>query len=97
MRGSGPYEVLARIQDDLRSNPFRGDLVKGAGGLRKARVANPRRQKGSRGGLRYLFLYLPERQHIHLIYLLDKGEQEDLTADERKRVAELVTWIKRGR
>jgi hypothetical protein len=82
------------IQGELLRNPVRGDLVKGLGGIRKARVANPLRGKGKRGGYRYLFLYLENRSHIHLLYLLDKDEQEDLSNEERKALRALVEQIK---
>jgi len=87
-------DVLRDIQTDLLKNPARGDLVQGLAGIRKARSSNPMRAKGKRGGYRYLFLYLENRAHIHLLYLLDKDEQEDLSNDERKALRALVTRIK---
>ena len=92
--GSAAIDVLNVIQGELLRNPVRGDLVKGLGGIRKARVANPLRGKGKRGGYRYLFLYLENRSHIHLLYLLDKDEQEDLSNEERKALRALVEQIK---
>jgi len=89
--------VLSAVQADLIKNPARGDLVPGLGGIRKARCANPARGKGKRGGYRYLFLYLENRDHIHLLYLLDKDEQEDLSNDERKELRALVAEIKATR
>ena len=86
--------VLSVIQEDLLKNPNRGDLVQGLGGIRKARVGNPLRGKGKRGGFRYLFLYLENRSHIHLLYLLDKDEQEDLSNEERKALRALVGQIR---
>jgi hypothetical protein len=68
--------------------------LQGLGGIRKARCSNPARGKGKRGGFRYLFLYVEDREHIHLLYLLDKDEQEDLLAEERKALRMLVTEIK---
>lgn len=88
-------DVLNTIQADLMKNPTRGDLVEDLGGIRKARCANPSRSKGKRGGYRYMFLYLENRGHIHLLYLLDKDEQEDLTNQERKVLRALVTAIKK--
>lgn len=41
-----------------------------------------------------MFLYLEDRSHIHLLFLLDKNEQEDLSNDERKALRALVTAIK---
>ena len=67
--------------------------MQGLGGIRKARVSNPSRGKGKRGGFRYLYLYLEDRKHIHLLYLLDKNEQEDLSSDERKALRALVAEI----
>jgi len=46
---------------------------------------------------RSLFLYLENRDHIHLLYLLDEDEQEDLTNDERKELRALVAEIKATR
>ena len=39
-------------------------------------------------------MYLEKRDHIHLLYLLDKDEQEDLSNDERKVLRALVAEIK---
>ena len=96
LAGPTALDVLNSIQADLIKNPERGDLVQGLGGIRKARCSNPRRGKGKRGGFRYLFLHLEDRDHIHLLYLLDKDEQEDLSADERKALRAWVSEIKRS-
>ena len=95
LAGTSAPDVLDAIQTDLIKNPNRGDLVKGLGGIRKARCSNPERGKGKRGGFRYLFLYLEDCSHIHLLYLLDKNEQEDLSGEERKVLRTLVNQITR--
>jgi hypothetical protein len=85
--------VLTSIQSDLLANPERGRLVPGLGGIRKARASDPIRGKGKRGGLRYLYLYLQVRQHIHLFYVYGKDEAEDIAQRERqalRRMAEEV-------
>ena len=97
LAGTAALDVLNSIQADLIKNPERGDLVQGLGGIRKARSSNPARSKGKRGGFRYLFLYLEDRNQIHLLYLLDKDEQEDLSADERKALRAWVSEIRRSR
>ena len=97
LAGASALDVLNSIQADLIKNPERGDLVQGLGGIRKARCSNPVRGKGKRGGFRYLFLYLEDRNQIHLLYLLDKDEQEDLSVDERKALRAWVSEIKRSR
>lgn len=70
-------------------------MVRGLAGIRKARSPNPTRSKGKRGGFRYFFLYLERKEHIHLVLLLDKDEQEDLSNDERRQLRKIVEAIKR--
>ena len=94
LAGDTAEDVLAGIQRSLLENPLRGVLVRGLGGIRKARMANPRRQKGKRGGFRYLYLFLEHRAHIHLLFLLDKDEQEDLSSSEREILRKLVATIR---
>jgi hypothetical protein len=94
MAGAAALDVLSLIQADLLGNPGRGDLVQGLGGIRKARCSNPVLGKGKRGGYRFLYLYLEARHHIHLLYLLDKDEQEDLTNEERKALRALVSQVR---
>jgi mRNA-degrading endonuclease RelE of RelBE toxin-antitoxin system len=94
LAGEAADLVLRAIQDDLLANPHRGQMVQGLAGIRKARTTNPGRGKGKRGGYRYLYLYLEPRSHIHLLFILDKNEQEDLSSAERTRLRELVAKIK---
>jgi len=93
---SSSGDVLAAIQADLLQNPDKGDVVQGLGGIRKARVANPVRGKGTRGGYRYMHLYLQHRNHIHLLFLLDKNEQEDLDTKQRKALRQMVAELKKS-
>ena len=93
--GDSADELLRAIQSELQSKPDRGAMVPGLGGVRKARVANPGRGKGKRGGYRYLYLCLERKQHIHLLILLDKNEQEDASEEQRKQIREWVAQVKR--
>lgn len=95
LAGDAADPVLRAIQDGLLANPHRGQIVPGLAGLRKARATNPGRGKGKRGGYRYLYLYLEHRSHIHLLFLLDKNEQADLSPAERIRLREMIGKIKK--
>jgi hypothetical protein len=88
-------EVLRQVQYDLLRDPTRGDVVKGLGGIRKARLANPARGKGTRSGYRYMHVYLERREHIHLLFLFDKDGQEDLSEKERKALRQMVAELRR--
>jgi mRNA-degrading endonuclease RelE of RelBE toxin-antitoxin system len=87
-------EVLTAIQDELLENPTRGAIVKGTGGARKARIADPKENRGKSGSYRYLYLYLEQRGRIHLLYFYGKNEQDNLSEGQKKIVANLVGQIK---
>jgi hypothetical protein len=66
----------------------------GCGGLRKMRVADPRRGKGKRSGARVIYLHLEESNQIHLITVYGKDQKDDLSVDEKKLYRELVRILK---
>lgn len=90
----GGDELLRVIESTVLDNPEAGDVVQGTGGVRKLRIADPSRGKSKRGGFRVLFLDLPRVARTYLLFLCGKDEAEDLTADEKKRIAALVKAIK---
>ncbi|HEX4946190.1 MAG TPA: hypothetical protein VFZ34_05985 [Blastocatellia bacterium] len=96
LAGKAQMELLYKIQEDLLLDPERGDLVRGLGGARKARVADPNKKEGKSGSFRYLYLYLELRGRIHLLYLFSKREQTDLDDEERKQIATLVELLKKA-
>ena len=62
----------------------------GCGGLRKIRWPDPRRAKGKRGGLRLIYLHVPEAATILLLDVYDKDETADLSPAERKELSALA-------
>lgn len=94
LAGQDSDDVLNEIQKDLLVKPDRGSMPPSLCGMRKGRTANPGRGKGKSGGFRYLYLYLETRHHIHLLYLLDKAEQEDLNDEQRKQIKALIRQLK---
>ena len=91
-RGGPP--LLLRIEDLILQNPTCGDVISGTGGVRKLRVEDPARQKGKRGGYRVLYLDLPGTEETYLITFYGKDEGDDLSADGKKLIADLVRLIK---
>ena len=45
------------FQNVLMKSPKAGNVIAGTGGLRKIRIADPRRGKGKRGGLRTIYYW----------------------------------------
>lgn len=53
-------DLYSSLQQELMADPEKGDVIKGCGGLRKVRVADPKRKKGKRRGARIIYLHVPE-------------------------------------
>lgn len=67
----------------------------GTGGIRKLRIADPSRKKGKRGGLRILYLDLPDCKKTYLLYAYGKDEAEDISPAEKKIIKDLVNQLKK--
>jgi hypothetical protein len=87
-------ETYRLFQNELVRDPTKGQVIPGCGGLRKIRVSNPKRDKGKRGGLRAIYLNLPEVARIVLVALYSKNEQEDLAEDEKKMLRALAARLR---
>jgi mRNA-degrading endonuclease RelE of RelBE toxin-antitoxin system len=81
-------EDYRRLQAVLIANPELGDLIRGTGGLRKARWSA--KGRGKRGGVRVIYYWLRKRYQVLMLLIYPKSARDDLTADERKRLAKLV-------
>ena len=87
-------EVLAAIEDDLLRDPERGNVIRGSNGARKARIADPGRQKGKRGGFRYIYVYLEAYARIYLLLFYGKDVKDDLTKVEKGIIADSIRRTK---
>ncbi len=93
-------EGFRELQESLVRNPEAGDLVPGAGGIRKLRWKDSRRSKGKRGGLRVIYYCFLSDEEIWLLTLYDKDEAADLTKDEKdqlRRALETERAARKGR
>ena len=85
---------LAALQRVLLTDPKTGDVMPGCGGLRKLRVADPKRGKGKRGGARVIYLHIEEADQIHLITVYGKDQKDDLSAEDKKLFRQLAQFLK---
>lgn len=79
-------EGLRKLQLALAANPEEGDLIPGAGGVRKLRWADARRSKGKRGGLRIIYYCFLSDEEIWLMTMYGKDEAADLSKDEKAQL-----------
>ena len=89
-------DSLRTLQDELLRNPEAGAVDPGTGGLRKARMPDPRRGKGKRSGARVHYLWLPRKALVYLLYVYIKDEEATLTSDQKKQLRSVVMAIKRA-
>ncbi len=90
----GKETLQEEIEKEILKNQEVGDVIQGTGGVRKFRLPDPRRGKGKRGGLRIFYLDLSNVQRTHVLWLLEKGEKEDLSPTEKNALYEVVQRIK---
>jgi mRNA-degrading endonuclease RelE of RelBE toxin-antitoxin system len=80
------------MQNYLLENPNAGMIMRGSGGIRKLRWAA--RGKGKSGGVRVIYYWANQKEHIYLLTLYSKGEQANIDAATLKRVVKLLEALK---
>lgn len=77
------------FQEALILNPELGDVIPGSGGLRKVRWGAEGR--GKSGGVRVIYYWKVRLDHILLLYVYPKNEQDNLTNEQIKKLRVLVS------
>jgi hypothetical protein len=88
----GGVDLLRAIQSEILKDPRKGDVVQGAGGIRKIRVA--RAKSGKSGGYRVFYLDLPEKGQTYLMTILDKRDSENISDEEKSLLRNFAKKIK---
>lgn len=89
---SDGQKLLKAIQDVLLKQPDIGDVVQGAGGIRKMRIAG--KGKGKSGGYRVWYFYFFDLNRIYLMSIYPKNELEDLSSSDCQHLKKLVNTLK---
>jgi len=76
----------------LASDPLRGAVLAGTGGIRKVRFA--RGGRGKSGGVRAVYYFYNADNPIYLLEVFGKNEKANLTAAERNALAKGVAEIR---
>lgn len=87
-------DAYRRFQNELAADPEKWPVVKGSGGLRKARVALPGR--GKSGGARVLYLWFPRHETVVFYLIYTKGDVENVPAAQMKAIKHEVQRIKKA-
>ncbi len=81
-------DEYAKLQTFLARRPDTGKIIPRSGGIRKVRWAGSGR--GKRGGLRIIYYWHVADEEIWMLLAYPKGEKDDLSADEIKKLKRLV-------
>lgn len=76
------------LQNHLIEYPDAGDVIRGSGGVRKVRWASG--GKGKSGGVRVIYYWAKPDEQTFFLTLYGKGEKENLSAADLKRVVKLL-------
>lgn len=81
----------AAVVDMVARDPSCGAVIRGTGGLRKARV--PLAGRGKRGGGRVIYWYHSPGYPAVLLWVFAKNEASDLTADQQKALSRAAAGL----
>jgi hypothetical protein len=84
---AGQDEIIW-LQDELMTDPFKGKIVKGAGGARKIRMRI--RGSGKSGGARVIYYFVDLRGEIWFLDIYAKNRKADLTEQEKKKLSRFI-------
>ncbi|GMQ92485.1 MAG: toxin RelE [Gammaproteobacteria bacterium] len=88
-----PDDRYRELQLALLLNPEAGAVIPGTAGLRKVRWALP--GQGKRGGVRVIYYWYTQGDHIYMLFVYAKNEQNNLTAPQKAMLKKLVEkWLK---
>ena len=91
-----PDDDYSIFQRDLAAVPEQGDLIRGTGGFRKARMGFPSAGIGKSGGARVIYLYLADIQNIVLVTLYAKAKKSTISDAEKNELRKLSAEIRRA-
>lgn len=85
--------LLQTIQSEILRDPEIGILLSGTGGIRKLRIGV--KGKGKSGGIRVFYLDIPTKEKCYLLFVLEKSEAENISAEEKKELKEVAQLLKK--
>jgi hypothetical protein len=83
-----PDEAYGEFQQYLANQPDAGDLIQGAGGIRKVRWKLP--GTGKSGGVRMIYYWRTAENQILMLLVYKKASQDDLTPSQKRALRNVV-------
>jgi hypothetical protein len=86
--------ALRALQLALLDNPLGGAPIPGCGVLRKLRFADRSRGKGTRGGIRVIYMHTGDASRIDFITVYGKDQKDDMNRRELHALCELARALR---
>lgn len=83
-----------QLQNHLIERPEAGPVIRNSGGVRKVRWRAG--GKGKSGGIRVIYYWKKANEQTFFLTLYGKGEKDDLSAADLKRVMKLLEELTNG-
>jgi len=83
-------EALQKLIDMLATQPEKGIVIEGTGGIRKLRWKTGKNNKGKRGGVRILYYYSKGQMILLLLTLFEKSDKENIDMNEKISLKKLL-------
>ena len=80
------------IEKAIAEDPEAAPIIRATGGVRKIRGRLG--QRGKRGGLRILYLYVAATETVYLLLVLPKGAREDISKTDKQTIKAMVAKLK---
>lgn len=80
-----------QIQIDMMTNPYKGQVIQGTGGLRKIRFG---KNSGKSSGVRILYYYADDYGRIYLFAVYPKSVKDNISDYEKQVFKKLLTLLK---
>ena len=84
---------LIELENQIMENPGIGKVIRGTGGVRKARFLLPDNDKGKSGGARILFVDYFSYEKTVMLNAYSKTEKDSITENEKKQLKRIVEGI----
>lgn len=84
---------LRELEQELLKNPQAGDVIEGTGGARKLRIKLE--NHGKSGGARVIYLDVFKKEKLYFLFAYPKNVQENLTANQKKAIRNIIEEIKK--
>jgi hypothetical protein len=84
-------EDREKLENEIALDPLYWPVIRGTGGIRKARFS--RDGMGKRSGGRVCYYYLQINETVYMLKAYAKNDKEDLSEKEKKKIKQVVEQI----